>query len=144
NLFVSEDRFGVETRNLYSAVEVATLRPLHNIALFNQYLLTNDWFRDYFPNWNIALADEHTVSDGRSLLQRTFELPFDNRWGDRLDHWLMQQWRQLWKRRYPVLDDEERERLFLCRSFISTAYGEDFLNKVMDSYKKRLKEFGID
>lgn len=144
NLFISEDHLDVETKNLYSAVEVTTLKPLHNLALFNQYLQANDWVREYFPNWKTTQNDGRSVSSVGSVIQSIIELPFNNEWGDRLDGWLMQQWKQLWRRRYPDLDDERRGRLFQCRSFISTAYGEDFLSKVMVSYNTRLKEFGID
>ncbi|MBI4428932.1 MAG: hypothetical protein HY562_07420 [Ignavibacteriales bacterium] len=143
NLFISEDHLHVEVRNQYSATEVATLRPVRNMFLYDRYLEENVWISDFFPNWKKSLSDIGSVSNSRSVLQRILELPFDNMAGNKIDTWLMNRWRNLWRRRYPHLNEEQRDRLFRCRSFISTAYGEDFLSKVIDSYNSRLRKFSI-
>ena len=144
NLFVAEDRLDSDSRNLYAATEIATLRPLYNHQLFERYLLANQWINDFFPNWGGSRTHSPPDEPKAPLIQRTVELLFDNGWGDELDAWLMNRWSRVWKNRYAGLSDEQRDRLFQCQVHISTAYGADFLHKVLHEYNKRLEGFSID
>jgi hypothetical protein len=144
NLFVAEDRLDSDSRNLYAATEIATLKPLYNHELFERYHLANQWIGDYFPNWDKSRAHSSPDEPRAPLIRRTLELLFDNKWGDELDSWLMNRWGRIWKNRYPDLSDEQRNRLFQCHSHISTAFGEDFLDKVLREYNKRLEGFSIN
>ncbi|MBI3586621.1 MAG: hypothetical protein HY088_05795 [Ignavibacteriales bacterium] len=143
NHFVSENHLEFEVRNVYSAIEVATLKPLYNFALFEKYMNANSWVSEFLPNWEFIEQRFASVISKPSILQRLLELPFADNLSTRFDAWLMERWRDIWKKRYSYLPDEKRDHLFQCSSFISTAYGEDFLNKILSSYEKRLAKFGI-
>ncbi len=143
NHFVSENHLEFEVRNVYSAVEVATLKPLYNLPLFEHYINANSWIKEFLPNWKFTEQRFEFVADNPSMVQRLLELLFADNLTARIDAWLMNRWQGIWKKRYPHLSDEKRDHLFQCRSFISTAYGEDFLNKILSSYEQRLAMFGI-
>lgn len=143
NHFVSENHLEFEVRNVYSAVEVATLKPLYNLPLFERYIHANSWIKEFLPNWKLTDQRFEFVTDNPSIVQRLLEPFFADKLSTNVDTWLMNYWRGIWKKRYPHFSDEKRERLFQCRSFISTAYGEDFLNKILSSYEQRLVRFGV-
>lgn len=143
NHFVSENHLEFEVRNVYSAIEVATLKPLYNLALLEKYMDANSWVSEFLPNWKFIEQQFASVISEPSILQRLLELPFADKLSTKLDAWLMNRWQDIWKKRYSHLSDEKRDHLFQCRNFISTAYGEDFLNKILSSYEKRLDRFGI-
>ena len=144
NHFVAEDYLAFDRRNIYSAIEIATLKPLVNPTLFKEYMAANAWITRFLPNWRVDpnLSGCRAVKGSR--LQRFFEPFFPTHLADELDNFLMSRWQKIWRRRYAFLDDEERERLYECRKYLSTAYGEDFLRKILDAYCLRLERFGLN
>ena len=143
NHFVAEDHLEFEMRNVYSAIEIATLKPLVNLALFQKYMAANAWIDEFLPNWKVdeELRDHHDKK--RSRIQRLLEFLFPTRIADHLDDVLMRTWQKVWKRRYAYLGDEQRERQYQCRKHISTAYGVDFLRKILEMYQLRLNRFEL-
>ncbi len=142
NHFVTEDRMAHEERNIYAALEIATLKPVSNFDLFRRYRASNSWITDFLPNAPevpASLPYENSVS----YFQKGLEVLFPPRLSGRFDHFLMNMWRKIWKRRYPHLSEEERNALYQCEPYISTAYGDDFLRKVLESYNGRLKSYGL-
>ena len=143
NHFVSEDHLTVDDRNMYSGLELVTLKPLTNGDLLRRYLDANPWICEYFPNWKPPTSESGCSFVPRPGIQRFLELSSENDFGDRLEGRLMKFWQDLWDRRYPHLSVEERGRLFRCLPFLSTAYGGDFLTKILNAYHARLRLFGI-
>jgi hypothetical protein len=143
NHFITEDRLTVELRNIYSATEIATLKPLYNHPLYMEYIRANQWIREFFPHWDMGSTGCVEEEDSRSIVQRVVESFLPEIAGDELDSWLLGRWRQVWQRRYAHLSEEERNHKFRCDSFISTAYGEDFQQKVLAQYAYRLRHYRI-
>jgi hypothetical protein len=55
----------------------------------------------------------------------------------------MIRWRRLWQKRYAHLTEMERRHKFCCETSISTAYGEDYQQKILTQYSLRLRQYGI-
>lgn len=143
NHFVSEEDLSVETRNIYSATEIATLKPLCNNEQYARYLRANQWIRDFFPNWKPAVVGGLAVGDPVNGRERCDSGSSIERFLDRVDLWLMVRWRQLWQRRYADLSNEERQHKFRCETSISTAYGEDYQQRILEQYSLRLRKYGV-
>ena len=143
NHFITEDYLTVELRNIYSATEIATLKPLYNHPHYVEYINANRWIKEFFPHWNLGSPGCVEGRDSRSIVQRVVESLLPTHAGDKLDTWLLGLWRQLWQRRYAHLSEEERNHKFRCAPSISTAYGEDFQQKVLAQYAYRLRHYGI-
>lgn len=143
NHFITEDYLAAQLRNIYSATEIATLKPLHNRPLYVRYMRANDWIKAFFPNWHIGENIEGFERGSRNIVQQFLEWLVPERLGDRIDNWLLGQWKAIWKRRYPGLSQEELNHKFRCEPDISTAYGEDFQRKVLNQYSHRLLQFGL-
>jgi hypothetical protein len=143
NHFITEDYLSAELRNIYSATEIATLKPLSNHAQYIEYIRANEWIRDFFPNWNMAGNGQIEKQSRRTVVQRIFEPIFSGKPGDRLDVLLLDRWQKLWRRRYSNLSEEERNHKFRCDADISTAYGEDYQEKILTQYAHRLRHFGL-
>lgn len=142
NHFISEDNLRVEDRNVYTALELITLRPLYNPGLLQKYLSVNSWVRTWFPNAGIPEStNSPSVSPG--IVQRMAEIPLRGRLGDLVDRRLLEFWRRVWEHRYPHLAPDQRRRLFRSEEGISTAYAGDFLTRILLEYKKRLDQYGL-
>lgn len=141
NHFIDEDHLTFGDRNIYTALEIVTLRPLFGEKLYRKYLQANDWTREYVPN---AIQDAHLTPprrDSQSYVQRCMEALFPAALVDRWDMQLFEFWTRLWRRRYPELSPEALRHQFQSSRFISTAYGQDMLARVMARYQELLIEF---
>ena len=87
NYYIDEQELLIRERNIYTAIEVATLMPLHGDTCFEQFYATNLWTRNYLPNRCLRLTTAKAVKN--SFFKRLFERLFDNRLGNMIDNWLM-------------------------------------------------------
>ncbi len=144
NYFVASDHLMLDERNIYTASEVAHLRPLYNSGLFTEYLRANKWIVDFFPNFepeNISYRQK--TNNRQSAVQRILEVAFQLLPLDRLDEYLLRKMKAVWAKRYPDYDDATRNRIFRCTKHESRAYGGNFEDKVLTLYEQRLREFGV-
>ncbi len=143
NFFVTTDHLQLEQQDIYLATEIGHLKPLYGSMLFNDYMAANAWIEDFFPNFDLSLLPQVILNDRRSILQRMLEAPFVLLPADALDDYLLHAMRRVWRRRYPQLDEETRERIFHSTRQESCAYGGDFQEKILSLYEKKLKEHGV-
>jgi hypothetical protein len=140
NYFVSERNLEHEERNRFTAMEIATLKPLVGLALFDKYVQANRWVVDFLPNStpNSIASLEHEPS---STLQRWSEHILNLISSTRFDPWLMNLWKWIWRRRYRELSDQQREQQFRSLPHLSTAYGSDLMRRILDAYESRVLEY---
>ena len=143
NFFATTDHLRVDEENIYTAMEVATTKPLFNSGLFLRYLEANTWIRSYFPNFNLRLLDVPAHNDRPSRVQRLLELPFRFFNATALDEYCMRTMEAVWAKRYPMFDEVTRKRIFRCTRTESRAYAGNFQDAVLLLYQRRLKECGL-
>ena len=143
NYFATSDHLRLDEENIYTAMEVATTKPLFNSDLFVRYLTANTWIKAYFPNFNLHLLDRPACNDRRSYVQWLLELPFRLFNATTLDEYCMRMMEHVWARRYPMFDAETRNRIFRCTRTESRAYVGNFQDAVLMLYRRRLKECGL-
>lgn len=141
NHFITENNLAVDSRNFYTALELATLKPVVNRQIHARYLMENEWIREFFPHWE--LSEHPRVTHNRPLVRTVLENVLPRRLADRLEVSLMARWQRIWNRRYAHLSDADRNHMFRCLPGISTAYGEDFQRKVLNTYAYRLRKYGV-
>ncbi len=143
NHLVTESYLDVAERNFYTAIEIATLKPLSNPSFLNQYVEHNTWIRSFLPNFSLS-PPQANKRLSKSVVQTFFEAPFSGSSGDKLDKFLLSFWRRTWNKRYAHFAESKRNELFRSEPFLSTAYGGDFLHRILDEYQRRLKIHGLD
>jgi hypothetical protein len=141
NTFLSSDRLTLDDKNIYVAAEVAYLKPMFNLRLFEEFRQANSWILDFFPNFDARfLPSPVTMARDRgSFLQKLLELPFTLIPSDGLDTLLLRMMEQVWKRRYPEIDSERRARSFRSTKTESRTYPTDYQELVLTWYAERRK-----
>ncbi|MER3523130.1 MAG: hypothetical protein C4326_03475 [Ignavibacteria bacterium] len=143
NSLVATDALQFDEHNIYTATEVATLKPLYNSKLFFEYLKANEWIKQYFPNFEPKNLWLPACNNKASVLQRLLELPFRLIDADRLDVRLMEMMRRVWAQRYPTVDEQTRARIFRCTRGDSRAFVGNFQEAILALYAQRLNRFGL-
>lgn len=97
NYYIDEQELQIREKNTYTAIEIATLMPLHGDTAFEQFYLANAWTRDYLPNKCMRLTTAKSVKG--SLFKRFTEWLFNNRLGDIMDTRLLKITAQRWRKK---------------------------------------------
>ena len=145
NYLVAEDHLTVDDRNICSALEIVTLRPLGGEAVHLAYLHANAWVAEYFPNayrrQTLALREGR---ERRPWTQRVVEFLLPRGMGDRLEQHLFHFWKRVWDHRYAHLSAADRTKQFRTTPYLSTAYGEDHFAIILERYAARLRVYGCN
>lgn len=143
NYFVTTSDLEATSKNYFTATEIAHLKPLYNFPLFLRYMNANSWIKQYFPKYRLFDLPLKRNSNRKSIFQFIIELPLRARFFDGLDNWLMQKTVDMWKRRYPQLDDTVREFRFRCTPTESRAFGDELGSRILAEYDARLRSHGL-
>lgn len=144
NHIVSECRLEINERNIYTAIELATLKPLFDSDLHEKLLKANSWVFDYLPNYVRPVTTGVHETSTPSFIERMWNILVPSGKLDAIDRWLLHKWRRVWMKRYPSLTPAKRLELFRSTSDVSTSYVKDFYARIMREYEQRLKEYGLD
>jgi len=87
NYYIDEQQLEIAEKNLYTAIEIATLIPLHGDTVFDSFFASNAWTRNYLPNKNMRIACARPVKAG--FFKSLIELVFNNPAGNVADNLLM-------------------------------------------------------
>lgn len=84
NYYVDEAGLEIKEKNIFTAMEVVTARPLRGGAAYQQFLEANQWVKDFFPNCSFRQNEYRKNKTG--ILKPAIEFLLNNRVG----HWLNQ------------------------------------------------------
>ncbi len=139
----SVETLEIAERNIYTAMEVATIKPIYNTQLYAEFIARNSWISSFLPN-SISLNPILKGATHREALSETvLNLLLSSKYLDAIDTWLLKRWKIVWSKRYTALNDAQRDKLFQCEPHVSTAYVRDFFPGITKEYEKRLDQFGL-
>lgn len=87
NYYIDEQQLEIAEKNLYTAIEIATLIPLQGDTVFDSFFALNAWTRNYLPNKNMRIACAKPVKP--RLFKSFIEMLFNNPAGNAVDNLLM-------------------------------------------------------
>ena len=83
NYYVDEETLRIKEKNVYTAVEIATLLPLRGIKAFKDFYTANTWCKNLLPNHGMKVS--YLRENKRPWLTRLIERLLDNPLGNFLD-----------------------------------------------------------
>ena len=142
NLFVTEKGFPFLDQNVFNAIEVATTQVLWNRDAYRKFQSANSWIEQFLPNRKRTIHSEE--SGAHSPLQRIGEMLLSVLPLVSLDLLIMRSARQYWRKKNLHLDEERFNSLFHCTPDISSVWYDDHQTRILNSYRRRLVQFGIE
>jgi predicted nucleotidyltransferase len=106
NYYIDEQELQIREKNRYTAIEIATLIPLHGDTVFEQFYMANAWSREYLPNKCMRLSTAKSLK--KSFLKRFTETLFNNRLGDSIDTILMKITAKRWLKKLQMKKQNTR------------------------------------
>ena len=138
NYYIDEQRLQIKEKNIYTAIEVATLLPLRGVSAFNKFYAHNTWSKDYLPNHSMKISYQKEIK--KPLIKKIIELSLSNIPGNFLDSCLMKikayKWASKTKQR------KLNRRGCILSMDVNKHYAKphpaSFQNILLDRYKKKL------
>lgn len=135
NYIVAETHLEIPDKNIFTATELATLKPLYNREMLRKLISENKWVYDFYPNLEGRAI---TTPPRRSIIQKAIELPMSDGYAGAIDKKLAGYYGRMWKRRYPGLRTDQYELLFRSTPIASKVHPRDYQTKVLHLYEARL------
>jgi hypothetical protein len=99
NYFIDEEALLIEEKNIFTATEVITLRPIYGKDTMELFIRANEWVNMFFPNYEIGTMDCPGDSGNGAKVKKTIEALFNNKLGDRLDNYFRKITSARWTRK---------------------------------------------
>lgn len=87
NYYIDEEQLEIIEKNIYTAIEVATLIPLQGDQVFANFYSANAWTARYLPNKLMRISSAKSLD--HSFLKRFGEHLFNNTFGNWIEKQLM-------------------------------------------------------
>lgn len=139
NYFVDTDHLTIEDRNLFTATEVVTLKPMAGAATCAAFFGRNPWAFERFPNLELPVLPPDEVPRPRS--KRALERMLNGRFGEHLDDLCMRLTFLRWKRRFGGMDARTFELALRTRKYVSKHHPQSFQQRVLDALDERMNRF---
>lgn len=96
NYFIDTNALEIPEKNIYTAIEIATLMPKQGRYVFEDFSRRNKWAYNYLPNYTPA----HTGAEEHKSVwfKRTVEWVLDSIAGDRLNTFLHRFYQKRWQK----------------------------------------------
>ncbi len=140
NYYVDEEGLAIQERNLFTAVEVATLIPVCGNGSMEGFFEANAWVENYYPNYVIDSESRKNIK--HSLIKRSLEFLIDLLPVQWIDNLLMKITTRRWKLK------EEEHRLNSCGRRLGLQTNQQFSKpnpehmqrQILELFDKKYKE----
>jgi hypothetical protein len=140
NYFIDTEEPAIMEKNIYTAMEVATILPLRDNGIFDQFFKANHWAGVFFPNKYLHTSSAKKT--GSSWIKSLTEKCLNNRFGVSLDNFLMRQTAKNWNAKTQSNKKDNKGMLMSMHvgKHFSKPNPEIFQKKILQSYENSLSE----
>jgi len=96
NYFIDTDALEIPEKNIYTAIEIATLMPRQGQEVFSDFYKKNNWVHNYLPNY--LPADGDAKIHKPAATKKVVEWLLNNSTGDKLESFLCRFYRERWRK----------------------------------------------
>lgn len=139
NYMIAADHLDIAKRNTYTATEIVTLIPTYGSAGYHQFLESNGWVRDFFPNFPIPVTEG--IKEGDSRVKRFLERLFSGNMGEWLDIYLMKHTERRWHKRQPPKMFADPEAYMSLNRHTAKGHTQDHYPRILNAYEANIRNF---
>lgn len=141
NYFVDINNLEIPDKNLFTATEINSLKPVHKSEYFDEFTRQNSWTKNFQPNFKNEL-NSSTIKDTNGL-KRILEKVLAGKTGEKLDAYFFKLTLNRWKNKFPKFDAEEFDLHMRSRKNVSKHHPRAYQTKVLDKHKESLSKFSL-
>ncbi len=139
NYFIDINNLEIEEKNIFTAIEVATLKPMIGKSYAASFQKANTWSSDYLPNQH---QSGDLISEGINPLKSSIETILRNKFFDRFDQWVMKKFISRWRSNHRhQMNEKDFSIAFQSDGHVSRSHPEFYQKKVLSAYQCKIIEF---
>ncbi|MBS1949576.1 MAG: hypothetical protein JST37_01095 [Bacteroidetes bacterium] len=142
NYFIDTEHLKIEEKNIFTAIEVATLKPMYGQKITSEFHQANRWIEDILPNKTIVNSlDKDKRIFGKRWLERFLSIRLFNY----LEHLLMILSICFLRKRYSsFLSKSDFKIAFQSTPFVSRSHPNFFQKRVLATYQEKINHIKND
>lgn len=138
NYYIDEAVPEIEEKNIYTAIEIATLLPMRGSNTIKNFMLANTWVKNYLPVYQKTGYDIPAVQQG--FFSGCMEKIFNNRLGEGIDNLLMRITDRRWQKK--VKQQQKNDKGFKIGMKVDKHFSKPnpafFQDKILDLYTDKI------
>jgi hypothetical protein len=139
NYYISHDRLELDEKNIFTATELITLKPMFGYEYYQKLVESNTWASGYYPQFKKAPVSADSAR--RRWPKRLFEWILEPV-SRRLDAFVMQRLTLRAKRLYGhLMEQQDFEVAFKAAPHVSKNHFSNYQKKVSDKFEQRVTSF---
>jgi len=140
NYFIDENNIEIRDKNIFTATELVTLIPMVNHHLFEKFLKSNDWTKDYMPNINSS-GEIQAEKKQRFFFKPFWEKILNGSAGNKLDDLFLKITLKFWKKKFNHFSEEDFKNALRSKKNVSKHHPNKFQERVLVLYDQKIKQF---
>lgn len=100
NFFLDQSELELKDKNLYTAIEGATIVPIYGVAAHQAFFEQNNWILKYFPNLNWSEKIKTILVPKKYYIKKALETLLGGKFGNYINQWLYEFTTNWWKKKF--------------------------------------------
>jgi hypothetical protein len=141
NYFVDSENLEITEKNMFTAVELRTIKPMFGKSVIEKFQTANNWAISFLPNFTF---EEVQAFDKKYFFKRIIEELFSFKGMENFNRWLMDKSIAYWVKRYgPDIHPADFGIAFHSTIGVSKSHPQFFQKKVLMRYSQKIEDFEI-
>jgi predicted nucleotidyltransferase len=142
NYLIDSQSLEIEEKNIYTAIETATLIPVYGRELYSEFINKNQWTKYHLPN--LELQRTAFITEKVSGLRKIIEQFFSGKMGEKLDLLFMKLAIQRWKKKFGrSFNSADFELAFKSRRNVSKNHPRFFQKQILNHFHEKIEAFEV-
>ncbi len=139
NYFIDSEHLEIAEKNIFTAIETSTLRPMFGKAHVFSFQSANQWCSKFLPNHKPENGPgEERDSFIKVLGEKILSAPLF----DLLERWLRMRFITHWSKKYQhALPDKDFSIAFESTEYVSRSHPSFYQKRVLHQYQQKINEF---
>jgi len=143
NYYVDEAGLEIEEKNIYTAIEIATLLPMRGGESLSNFMLANAWTKKYLPVYQKTEGD--VPEPKKVFFARLIEKICNGRMGEWLDNKFMRITDKRWQKK--VRQNKKNDKGFSIGMMVDKHFSKPnpvfFQDKILDLYAEKINRLPL-
>ncbi len=140
NYYVDEEALEIAEKNIFTAVEIVTLLPMHGRSSLSMFITANDWTKTYLPAHVFSIAATPEIKQG--VIGKVIEKMLSGKAGDVIDKWLMNITDRRWQKK---AQNHQLNSKGICMGMMvgrhfSKPDPKNFQDKVVEQHRTKVQQ----
>jgi predicted nucleotidyltransferase len=140
NYFIDEKEMEIVEKNIFTAMEIITLKPMQGTDCYKRFMNANSWTKNYLPEQNLSFPIDNPMK--KIFLKKSIEKIFSTKFGDAVERWLMNITDKRWKKKtlQNKLNNHGDRVSMMVSPHFSKPDPEIFQSKIIKEYESRVHQ----